>query len=395
MLSIRYLWKIIEPLFIITKETSKILEIIGLPKSQNSIQGIKISIYIPYDYLIWILLLSTSIQHLANKIKLQEAYTNNSIVKAYKSIYDYFSHIEIWIMYSIFVLIQFVSSVNFLNLFRLLISFTVISKHLYNVYNKIDYNYRDVYTYLVVLEVYSGILLAIRYIYQFLSFVHNAEHLEFPNIGFQVYNKKELYASTASDCALLIASVLASRNCYRFTELASRVRRYDIDKKNKFFYKYFSNPFQYIVIVSIYAIAIYNKLSISMLINIVTIGFYEIFIANYFTRAEKNRKSEWHSRAILWKLLYLSTISSLILAYTRYLLNTSIVPPLLFNYLEWGFFIWGFTRENDSNLPLFHSYQYIIILILLIIERHCLQYIFPPSLQDKGKGWVIKKIQQF
>ena len=390
MLSIRYLWQFLEQFITIEGDAVKVLEIIGLPKSINSTQNSSNLIDIPYDYLIWILLLSASIQHLSNKIVLQESYTNHFLVKGYIYIYDYFSHIEIWIMYSTIIIIQYVASVNGLNLIRLLITFAVMFKHLYEAYNKIYYNYKEVYKYLVVLEAYSGILLAIRYIYQFLSFVPNAEHLEFPNLGFQIYNKKELYASTASDCILLLTSVLASRNCYRLRKMKSAgINQYDIDKKHKIFYKYFSNPFQYIVVISIYAIAIFEKLSISMLINITAIGFYEIFIANYFTKGKQDREKEWQARAILWKILYVNTILSLVLAYTRFILNTQFIPEQLFSYLEWIFFISGFTKGNNSDLALFHSYQYVIIFTLLIMERHSLQYIFPPSLQNRGKGWNI------
>ena len=395
MLAIRYLWLLLQPYITLKENTLRWLDILGLPRSKHS----ENSVFIPYDYLIWLLLLSACIQDTAYKIKKNNpAKATSIIIRSLNSIYEYVIHIEIWVMYLAIIIIQFVSNVNFLNMIRVVILFTIIMKHLYNTRNKIDRNYRRVQNYLVMFEVYNGLLLAIRYIYQFLAFFDNEHALDFPNIGFQVYNQKQLYTSTASDFGLLLASVVASRNCRSINLRFSPVGEGDSDRKNSFFYTYFSNPFKYIILISMYTIAIFSKLSISMLINIVIAGFYEMYIAHYFTKVSQgdkinDRNSKWQARATMWNMLFINTSLSMILSYARFLINTEVIPENFFAYVEWGFFLSGYTKDSDLEPVIAQSYPFLVFFVLLIMERHCLQFIFPPSLYRTGLGWKSKNIQ--
>lgn len=387
ILGIRYIWQVINDISQLKQHWA--YQVIGLSQSETSLN----SMIIPYDYLIWILLLSSSIQNVANNIKLQETNTYSFGLKIFLDTYNYFSHFEVWIMYCLLIIVQFLSQVNYLNLIRLLILILVLYNHLENYKNTIIKSYGQVYKFMVLLEVYCGILLAVRYIYQFLMFIPESKDLEFSSIGFMVYDKKELYTSTASDCTLLIVSVIASRNCYRFRPRDSSRSLNFREIKHKFFNKYFSRPFQYIPIILIFYISIFEILSISMLINLVSISFYSIYTVNYFTKVSislehKHKDREWTSRAVLWKILFLNTMICIIFSYARFLFGTNFEPYSWGAYLEWTFFLLGYTRSEDSQIVLVHSYLYIILLGILIIERHCLQYICPLSIQKQGEGWA-------
>ena len=393
ILGLRYSWVLLLPFLSLGESTLGLLDIIGLPRSRYT----DYSTFIPYDYLIWVLLLSACIQDTAYNIKEnnKDKIPTSTVIVAVNSIYDYVIHLEIWLIYLVIIIIQFVSNVNFLNMVRVVILFTIIMKHLYNTRNKINYNYRRAQKYFVMFEVYNGVLLATRYIYQFLAFFYDEHALDFHNIGLQVYNSKQLYGSTASDFALLLASVVASRNCRSINLRYSPVGEGDSDRKNSFFYKYFSNPFKFIILISIYTIAIFSKLSVAMLINIVIAGFYEMYIANYFTKewegdTIKDRNIKWQARATMWNMLFINTSLSMVLSYARFMVSAEIVPENLFSYVEWGFFICGYTKGEDLEPSIAQSYPYLVLFVLLIMERHCLQFILHPTLYCTGEGWISK-----
>ena len=96
-------------------------------------------------------------------------------------------------------------------------------------------------------------------------------------IGFKVFDNRELYKSMGSDCGLLIASVFASRNCNE-----RRKKQGFVKNEQDIFYVYFSQPFKYIFILSIFTFSIFSKLSFSMFVNIALIGFYEVYVCFYF-----------------------------------------------------------------------------------------------------------------
>ena len=66
-----------------------------------------------------------------------------------------------------------------------------------------------------ILVVYSGIILGIRYIYQFMPQIFdddNDNSMSYPFIGLEIYDTNSLYTKTASDTILLVASILAHRS---------------------------------------------------------------------------------------------------------------------------------------------------------------------------------------
>jgi Piezo non-specific cation channel, R-Ras-binding domain len=385
MLAVKYTWLAVKPFMLLD---SGVLQIIGLSKMNYSLY-----MGMTYDYLIWVLLLSASIQHTANKLKIETGPVNNILISILVFTYNYFIKFEIWILYSVIIILQFVSSVNILNVVRLAIVAKILFRHLWNTHNKITYNYGEVYKYLVVLQVYSGILLAVRYVYQFLSFIkYSEEYLDLDYVGLGIYNKRELYTAISTDCAFFVTSVFASRNCFRLTKWLGQMKAPESEKKNRHFKKYFSNPFQYLVITTIYCISVFQKLSICMLINIICISMYQISISNHFTKVFWNiytpKETKWKSRAYLWKYLFFNTGVCLVSSYARFLVDEKFIIDEIYPIIDWAFFLCGFGARSQSVV--YNSYPFMIIFVLLIVERHCLEYNIPYSLASKAEGWIKK-----
>lgn len=383
MLFIRYLFSILVEFM--PWSNKDFFQVIGLNDTPNES-------FIPYDYLIWILLFSVSLQHYANQIKCKQGKKEiNFIIDNITKVYKFIRRIEIYVMYAIIITLIYISNTNILNFIRLSIVCFCFVRHFSYRYNTLSYNFISSYPLLVVLEVYSGILLGSRYLFQFEKFF--SLDIQFPNIGYELFDKKNMYISTASDCGIFIASVFASRNCkelLRFKKL--------IMNEQGVFYKYFFQPFQYFFIIAMFGFAIFYRLSLTMLLNIFIIGFYEIYVSIYFTfiskfKMSRELKHEWRARATLWKYIFFNNIVAMLLAYFRFLINSEIISEELVNYFEWGLFLCGFIKENDESIVMSEAYGYLIILVLLIVERHCLQASIPKVLYSEGKGWK-SEIQQ-
>ena len=83
-------------------------------------------------------------------------------------------------------------------------------------------------------------------------------------------------------------------------------------------------------------------------------------------------------------MLFVATIIFLIISYLRYLVD-DIVPKEYHDDINNFMFLAGFTKTcsisvpTDCSLLISECYGYLIILSLLIIERHCLQCLTPKS----------------
>ena len=69
-----------------------------------------------------------------------------------------------------------------------------------------------------------------------------------------------------------------------------------------------------------------------------------------------------------------------------------------YKYAHWGFFFAGFNTNYDTMF--YDCYGYLINLIVLIIERHCLQHIIPETLKQHSnkpeeKGIRINETNEF
>lgn len=375
MLYIRYIYFIVHPYISWIIEDYH-LTWFGLkePESDSELS------YIPYDYLIWILFASVSLQHKANYINVEEGKQDkeNFVFKTFHTIRDFIIKIEIYVLYIILITIIFVSKANFLNYFRIFIIVFIFLRHLSSTSKPILINFKDTYALFVLLEAYSALLLTSRYFYQFQTYT--GLKIDFPLTGYEVYedDKKEWYTDTASDWAIFIISVLASRNC---KERANIERRKSIKPNKSDFFTHFVKPFHYILFLFIYFSAIYGKLGVFMLIFVLLIGFYAMYMAFYFMMFGKRElnKSALHElqiRSYLFKALFFITLLCMVIGYFRFLVvKKNVIFRDWFEILDWGLFIFGFTKQTEDALPIMETYPYLAILIFCVIERNCIEHL--------------------
>ena len=335
--------------------------------------------FIPYDYLIWVLFVSASLQHKANSIEIKTDMDadghsrKNFILATIKDILDFLSSIEIFVLYTLMFTVLLISKTNLLNFFRLAILAVIFFQH-FKTNDKVLVNFKQLYPILVVLEAYSALLLTSRYLYQFQ--IYTQLNVDFPLIGYELY-EKDLFANIGSDWANFIFSVLATRNCKERAKI-SNSKIMGIDTKR--FYYYLSEPFQYFLFGVIYYHAIYSKIGLSMLINIYIIGLYGMYLLIYYSFTQKGIKRtvdhELRIRELLFFIIFFNTLLAVCLSYFRFLITDS--NPLIkdwYEILDWSFYIFGFTVKSDVSLPITESYPYLMILITCILERQCLDYL--------------------
>ena len=406
MIFIRYTWVLVNgSIFHIN---AVVLDIIGLSNAQEDNE------FRSYNYLIWVLLLCSSLQQFANNYLLFGKFDDykNVVFNALGTAYSYFSNIEFWLLYIVLFVFIGISHSNIPNLLRYLILLWIVARHLRSPRNHLSLNFSKQNNVLAVLKIYSMIILAIRYIYQFLPyFIDESSLPDLRILGLSIYDKQNLYDRTFKDTTILIVSVLAHRsNTYWLDrdkakntpgENSKESKESMEAKKNKpsvrtsVFYNFFSRPFQYIVFLTIASLCIFWKLSLSMLIYLFIIGVYEIHMAFIFRglsskpikdgeKVKQNKRVEWQARATLWSVMFYMTLIFLLLAFVRHLADTLLVDENL-ERVEVAMFIAGFSSTTVYMLG--ENFGYLIILVALVIERHCLLFMIPKKLQEQENGW--------
>lgn len=243
--------------------------------------------------------------------------------------------------------------------------------------NNLLVNFKETYPHFVLFEVYSALLLASRYFYQFQKYT--GFKIDFPLTGYEVYeDKQEWYTDTTSDWAIFIVSVLASRNCKERSDIKRR-KLLKMDESD--FFTNFAQPFQYFLFFCVYFSAVYGKLGIFMLIFVLVIGFYAMYMTFYFMmfskrQLDKSSTHEWGARCLLFKVLLIITLACIIFGYLRFLVTEeNVFIEDWFELIDWGLFIFGFTKRSENSLPIRETYAYLVILLFLMLERNCLEHL--------------------
>ena len=207
MIFIRYTWVLVNgSIFHIN---AVVLDIIGLSNAQEDNE------FRSYNYLIWVLLLCSSLQQFANNYLLFGKFDDykNVVFNALGTAYSYFSNIEFWLLYIVLFVFIGISHSNIPNLLRYLILLWIVARHLRSPRNHLSLNFSKQNNVLAVLKIYSMIILAIRYIYQFLPyFIDESSLPDLKILGLSIYDKQNLYDRTFKDTTILIVSVLAHRS---------------------------------------------------------------------------------------------------------------------------------------------------------------------------------------
>lgn len=186
-------------------------EFLGLPLSAELAWN-----FVPANILEWILLLVASIQDKVFKntlfpigfnLTLEEVLNKKWwLIESMIRVTQFWIFLGIWIGYFMVFLLIYISPLNILNFIRFLVVGCCLAMQMWNI-NSATHK-QTVTTIWLIIKYYSGILLILRYIYQFLPFIPNIHLAQFSLIGLTFYGEKELYGSLVPDCAILLLSVL-------------------------------------------------------------------------------------------------------------------------------------------------------------------------------------------
>lgn len=398
-------WSLAVPFFPKYFVDHKAWEVIGLNNEKQEFAGIQ------YDYLIWIQVFCCGLQQFANNyITRDRAFEYTSaLFQIIEYAYQYFMHFQLWLLYSLILLLTYLDVANILNLVRLVLILWILTNHLANPERTIKMNFYHITWHLKLLKYYNVILIACRYLYQFLGYFFDTQDLEFPLIGLGVYGKTELYSRTSTDTIILVCSVLAHRFNMNWAaehnDKGLRDENPDItvsligdDKGGNnylyaFFYNFLSRPFEYILFLIIGYLCFYWRFSISTFGYLFFMGIYQFRVSHFFNKyikkesynIDKIKKKEWKYRAKNWKIMFGFTIFTLFMVYFRYLIDTGIIHKEYYDYIEAICFIFGYHNEKTPILT--EMYGFLVIFIVLVIERHCLQFIIPEVCKDEENGW--------
>lgn len=400
ILLIRYIWQLLIP--VISHTDSELLNFIGLPTT--SIMNAKTLLILPYDYSIWILLFSAGIQNRAfgstmfsiDYYKLTKAdfrNKHNLIVNYIVNIYEWYTIFQVWVSYFFIFLIMLVSPLNILNYVRFACFCTFMLIHLKEITTEISFNYLAVKKLWGVTVYYSGVLLIVRYLYQFIPYLHFAFDTQFVLIGIEVYKDSDLYGYMVADCTLLLFSILESRNrqddidrdSFEFEEVGFltgiiRANQSLLGQEKHVItaLQYLEEPFPLLVLLVVSSLAVYWKLSLSMLCYLAAMGWYLLRLGNYFGQVVEHKELysaefEWELRVRSWRVLFFITFVNFILSYAEFLVTPVIFGDVVYQKVLWLYFCCGFSKTQGDTL-ISVNYGYAILWVLLIIERHCIEF---------------------
>ena len=400
ILLVRYIWQLLLPSM--GDVDSELLRLIGFQNIDAS--NTKAWLIIPYDFSIWILLLSAGIQNRAfgstmfsvdyYKLTKGEFRANHPLmVKYIVSTYEWYTIFQVWVSYFFVFLIMLVSPLNILNYVRFGCFCVFMLVHLIDLSTEISWNYLKVKKIWGVTVYYSGILLISRYLYQFAPYFHFSFDTQYPLIGIWVYSSSEFYGYLVADCILLLFSTLESRNkqedlnrdSFEFEDVGFltgiiRANQSLLGQEKHVItaLQFIEEPFPVLVLLTISSLSVHWRLSISMIMYLGAMGWYLLRLGNYFGEVVEHKQLysaelEWELRARSWKLLFLITFGNFVVSYAEFLVTPSIFGDVLYQKVLWLYFCCGFSKSEGGNL-ISVNYGYVILWVFLIIERHCIEF---------------------
>ena len=395
----------------VSVDQSQILTIFGLSSKDINL----VAVVFPKNYLTWILLLSAAMQLSAYrssyKIRDRRQTVQNSrsskIILFFSKIYVWISFLHVWIVYfSIFLAIM-ISALNVINFGRLLILVILYCMHVINTLNPLKENMKKVEKNWNFLVYYSGLVLVVRYLYQFLRY---AKDYVFTSdfLGIKIYSDEKLYENMVTDCIILLvcvyqktrmnsASIKAS-DYFSVTDMIREKGMVDIHQ-NVWLKRLGIAYFSYLYILFILFTSIFWRISASMLIYILAIFVYFIYVEKHiFNRLSKEIDKDlellMRYRINIWKFLMICSIIYILLSFCSFCFVSKVFGED-YSKAEWTYFIMGFSIVGDGFL-LGVNYQYILIFFMLTIERHFIDDYIQNGIQlnalDKPKFGLIVKI---
>ena len=389
LIVLRYIWILITRAHPGLKEHS-ILDLFGLPRTTVEMRYL----VLPDDYLVWVLLAAGSMQLSAYRSLGQRGRAASTgscfhyVLKASLWLYELLQDHYIWPVYVLLFLIMLISELNPLNAVRFLILLMLLVLHLKGKRKPISAGFATVKRLWFIFVYYSGGLMSFRYMYQFSQYSkdYDGSNSEYwmGKLGIQMYDSQQLYAAMVGDTIILLTAVMTARS-FRSQEKMDRVTgqntangllidyiRQETHTHIKFspLMRYLAGPFDKLLVFAIALLAIYWKLAVStcVLLLLCLYGFYRQ-VSHYHSAAsqiENMRRKTVDTRYKLWELLFVSTILCAALDYCAF------AVPTAWRY-QWSTAVAGFSSDGEVKIAEFWGYS--VILILLAIEKHCMEFL--------------------
>lgn len=214
-----YFWVLLLPLVDLS-DYGYLGNFLGLPTSND----LAINVF-PSTSFLWLLLSVVLVQHREFQMMLfpiEYTLTVKQILKRKWCFLESLlkcieapSNSGIWLGYFLVYLIISMSTLNLLNFVRLAVISLCLGVHLFDYKKDLINSQKKTRCFWLGLELYSGLLLVIRYIYQFIYYVPAFPLMEFPVIGIGVYSLADIYINMIPDCSLLLISVIVRRSCFK------------------------------------------------------------------------------------------------------------------------------------------------------------------------------------
>jgi hypothetical protein len=402
VLCLKYLWVLLIPFTAVLDSNTFVYQIIGLPYTHS--QTTDYFGYVPQDYLVWLLFLSEIMQLSAYRAvknisssseHLEQSYRDSRFFKCTSFMYVLLKSMHIWIVYVFILLVILVSDLNLINFVRFLLLLCYLIIHIASADSTLEVGYFNVKRSWFIIEIYSGVVLAARYIYQFAVYtdVPVSPYMKF--IGIDIYKTNELYEFMVGDCLILIATVLASRAFVYSLQERTRLRASlagDIEVASLVssvvpqplaiftkLYALISEPFNKLLGLIFFCLSIYWRLSASMGVVIVILSLHFYSLSNLYVMHNRRKtpylsgRDKWNMRYHCWEALFYLVILSCCLEFSCAFINDTLFTSAEYHSALWYMAVLGFAKAE--SVLLFKVYGYFLMLLMLITERHCLEYL--------------------
>ena len=406
LLLLRYVWVLSAREDSDLSDDSLVLDLIGLPEDTVEM----LYPVLPADYLVWTLLAAGSMQLSAYRSLGQRgrAVTTGScfswVLKTALRLYELLKEDYIWPVYILLFFIMLVSDLNLLNAIRYLILLGMLVLHLKGKRKPISVGFAIVKRLWFVFVYYSGGLMSFRYMYQFSQFSHDygssSGEKWMERLGIKRYDSGQLYAAMVGDTIILLAAVLTARS-FRSQDrmmvgdntangiLLGYIRQETHEHTDKStLMKYLAKPFDKLVVFTIGLLAVYWKLAVSTTVLLLLCLYFFYVITTYHYHGAKQDRSAHRSaldaRYKLWELLFMSTIGCAALDYCAF------AVPIEWDW-QWAASVAGF---SNKGLKLLEIWGYALILILLVIEKHCIEFLRQQPVPDRSTSqyWMSARV---
>ncbi|CAG9311917.1 PIEZO2_2 [Blepharisma stoltei] len=293
---------------------------------------------------------------------------------------------SVWITFLILFLIMLLSDLNFINFGRFFIICYFLSYLMIKMQKTINNSLRQVFVKWKFLTIYSFSTFAIRYLYQFCGYFYDINNDITGIIGLASFSVDSFYKIMICECIILCTLLFFSNNYQKISmhedELSpiySWIKSIEVKEVN--LVKLFASlgkHFNLLLFLVIFLISIFRRLSISMLVYLFFIGRYCMKICyeyckNIENEIEKDYSKDLLIRLKLWLQLFYLTIICILISYLSFIINFTDFGEGFLEYAQWFYFLFGFSVAPDDDLLIAQNYEYICILISLIIEKLCIE----------------------